>query len=460
MSKHLVQVDRDTPMLLPVDMREWIQDDDLVHFVIQSVETLPLHKLKFNHKGSGSDQYPPRMMLGLLIYCYSMGIFSSRRIQRATYRDVGVRYLTGDTHPDHDTICAFRVNNLDLIKETFHQVLTIARELGILKVGEISVDGTHIQANASKHKSVGYQRAGELQEQLRLDIDELMKKAQTADNQKIDDGQRLPESIARRENLMEKMVEARRRIQEQDKARFAAEQAEYEAKMARRKEREDEGKNNPPNGPKPPSPEPSPTELINLTDADSRLMRKSPTAEIRQAYNMQTAVDTDTMLMLATDVTQCANDSNQLESMVGAVDPRIGRPTRVLADTGYMNVEAMERLEKDGYELFVAVGRTDNHGQRTYDFRPPEMVKTTDDAPRDPRLKKMREKLQTPAGKATYNRRKETVEPVFGIIKAAMGFRQCLLRGLKKVTGEWSLVALAFNFRRLWNIQKAQQVVV
>jgi hypothetical protein len=335
----------------------------------------------------------------------------------------------------------------------------LARELKVLKIGTISVDGTHTLASASKHKSVSYERAGELEAKLREDVARLMAEAEKADASKVDDGQSLPEPIARRETLREKMVEARRKIQEQDRTRIAAEQAEYEKKMAeRRKREEDDGGPGPGGVPQPPKTETPPGAVVNLTDPDSRLMRKTRSSEYRQAYNAQAAVDTESKLIVAVGVSQCANDSNELEKMVHAIDPQIGRPTTVLADTGYVNAQAMERLEKEGYGLYVAVSAADNQGDRTYDYRPREMLEKLAEQqkpPKDPRLLRMREKLQTEEGRRIYNKRKSTSEPVFGIIKSAMGFRQCLLRGLAKVTGEWSLVALAYNFRRLWKLSLA-----
>jgi len=458
MAHRPVNIDRDTPFLMPPDMRDWMPEDDIVHFVIAVVEGAKLSTLHVNASGSGSEQYPPKMMLALLIYCYCMGTFSSRRIERATYRDVGVRFLTGGTHPDHDTICAFRRNNFELVAQTFLHVLKMAREMKVLKVGTVSVDGTHALASASKHKSVSYQRAGELEAKLREDIAGLMAEAEKADASKIDDGQRLPKAIARRENFLEKMVEAQRKIEEQDQARIAAEQAEYEKKMAQRRKREEEDGGPGPGGvPQPPDTTTPPGAVVNLTDSDSRLMRKSRSSEYRQAYNAQAAVDVDSMLIVAAGVTQCANDSNELEKMVHAIDEEVGRPTKVLADTGYVNAEAMERLEEEGYELYVSVSAADNQGSRAYDYRPKEMLEklaASQKPPKDPRLQKMREKLETPEGRRIYNKRKCTSEPVFGIIKSAMGFRQCLLRGLEKVTGEWSLVALAYNFRRLWSLTR------
>ena len=197
-------------MLLPPDLRDWVPEDDIVHFVIEAVERMPWTPDSFaiNLRGSGSKQYSPRMMLALLVYCYANGIFSSRRIERATYRDVGVRYLTGDSHPHHDTICEFRRRNQKAFAAAFLHVLKLARELGVLKVGTVSVAGTHLDANASKSKNVRYDRAVELERQLRLDIDDLLRKAEAADADETADGQSLPEEISRRERLLEKMQEA------------------------------------------------------------------------------------------------------------------------------------------------------------------------------------------------------------------------------------------------------------
>lgn len=205
-------------MLLPVDLREWVPEDDLVHFVIEAVDSMHLPSMGINRRGSGSEQYPPRMMLALLIYCYANGIFASRRIERATHRDVGVRYLSGDTHPDHDTICTFRRQNAAVVKEAFVEVLRLASEMKLLKVGAVSVDGTQILANASKHKNVRYDRAGQLEKQLRKDVEELLEQAENQDYKDEADGQKLPEEIARRERLREKMLEARRRLEERAEA--------------------------------------------------------------------------------------------------------------------------------------------------------------------------------------------------------------------------------------------------
>ncbi len=272
MAERLVNVDRETPMLLPVDLRQWVPEDDLVHFVISAVEDIPLGSLGINRRGSGSEQYPPRMMLALLIYCYANGVFSSRRMERATYRDLAVRYLSGDTHPDHDTICAFRRQNAAVVKETFVQVLQLASEMGLLKVGTVSVDGTHIRANASKHKSVRYDRAGQLERQLREDVEELIRQAEHQDSQDEVDGQSLPKEIGRRERLREKMLEARRRLEERAGAQGRGPS-----------EGGDEGRQG--GSRKRGAAVPEDSQQINLTDADSALMRKSKRDGYEQAYN-------------------------------------------------------------------------------------------------------------------------------------------------------------------------------
>jgi len=435
-------------MLLPPDLRDWIPEDDLVHFVIEAVEQMPATSFRVNHRGTGSAQYSPRMMLALLVYCYSNGIFSSRRIERATYRDIGVRYLTADTHPDHDTICTFRRENQKAFRETFLHILKLARELGVLRVGTVSVDGTHLDANASKSNNVRFDRAEQLEKQLRLDIDDLLQKAEEADNSETDDGQSLPEEIARRERLLEKMERAQADLQERAEAKAAAEHDKYLQKLERYEERQENG---PSGGHKPKPPEnkgPEPTDQTNLTDKDSRLMRKHHRADFRQSYNAQAAVDADgSQLILSEHVTNCASDSGELEPALAGIDPSIGKVEVALADNGYLNGDAIERVEQSGIEVYMPVTSEDGNNVRRYDFRPPKEKKKK--AFRDKRLIAMQSKMKTAEARKIYANRKQTVEPVFGIIKAVMGFRSLHVRGLKNVATEWSLVSLAYNFKRL-----------
>jgi transposase len=222
-------------MLLPVDLRDWVPEDDLVHFVIEATDRLPLSQFKVNERGTGSAQMPPHMMLALLVYCYCNGIFSSRKIERASYRDIAVRYLTGDHHPDHDTIAKFRRENLGAVSAAFVEILMLARTLGMLKLGKVSTDGTHLKANASIDKNLTYARATALREQLQIDIQELLEQAESADRTSSDE-QALPEPIARREALQAKMDQAVAELKERAEGERQAQQEDYEKKVAAREQ--------------------------------------------------------------------------------------------------------------------------------------------------------------------------------------------------------------------------------
>jgi transposase len=453
--RKFIDIDRETPMLLPHDLREWVPEDDMVHFIIESVEGMKLQQFKVNERGTGSRQYPPEMMLELLIYCYANGIFSSRRIERATYRDIAVRYLTADTHPDHDTIATFRRENFDALAECFVGVLELARALKLLKVGTVSVDGTKVKANASKYKNVSYERAGQIHEQLEIEVMELLKKAEEADSREQEEGQSLPKEIARRENLRQKMEAARWEIEERARERAEAERAEYESKVAARENRQGKSKGK---KIKPPEEQPKGTEQVNVVDKDSRLMRKNKRSGYEQCYNAQAVVDADgAQLVLGARITQCASDSNELDKDVRAVPESIGKVERVLADSGYVNEKQVEDLESDDIDVYMATGAESKRCRRKYDYRPEKAAKGEARAVNAQWLKRMKAKLETETGRALYARRKQTVEPVFGIIKQCMGFRQFLLRGVEKVAGEWRLVTMAYNFKRLWNLKMATE---
>ena len=447
-----VLADRSQPYLLPPDLREWVPEDDLAHFVLEAVDRVPMRLFRVNERGTGSAQYHPRTMLALLIYCYANGVFGSRRIERATYRDVGVRYVTANRHPDHDTICKFRRENFEAVSEAFLRVLLMAKELKLLRVGTVSVDGTKIDANASKRNSLRHDRAEALREQLRLEIGELLDRAESADAEDAPEPQRLPEELSRREKLKARLDRACAELERRAKARARRERAEYERKVAAREKREGRRKGR---KIKPPSEEPRAEEQINTTDADSGLMRKNKRAEYRQSYNAQAAVDADgSQLVLGTRVSACASDRNELVADVDSMPAALGAADRVLADSGYATGSEVAELERRGLEVLVAVGTEDR--RRAHDFRPPP-----EDGPEDkpePKadwIKSMKEKLGTESGRALYGLRKQTVEPVFGIVKEAMGFRRFLLRGLDKVEGEWALVALAYNCKRLNNMMLA-----
>lgn len=454
MSVSFEWIDRDTPMLLPPDLRDWIPEDDMVHFVIEAVERVSLKKFRLNERGSGSKQKPPHMMLGLLIYCYANGIFSSRKIERASYRDVAVRYLTGNTHPDHDTICKFRRENLGAISEAFVQILQLAREVGVLKLGKVSTDGTHIKASAAMSQNISYERAEALKSKLQEDIASLLEQAEGADRSDEDEG-RLPKELDRRKKLLEKMDEAIEGLKKRAEAQQAREQQEYEQKVARRKQKEIEtGKKVSGKEPKAPSKD---VEQIareskatfNMTDPDSRVMRKSKHAAYTQSINAQASVDAaGSHLITGNHLSQSASDSGELLKAYKAIPETIGKPSALLADAGYMNAEAFEQLEQLGCEPFVSVSNENDHNQRSYEFRTPKKIRP----PRkltQPALIAMRDKLKTEQGKAIYKLRSQSVETVFGIIKEVLGFRAFRLRGIEKMRGEWELVCLAYNCKRL-----------
>ena len=449
MSK-FVDCGRDQAFLLPPDLRDWIPEDDLAHFVIEAVERVDMGAFKVNRRGTGSAQYHPRMMLALLIYCYASGSFSSRRIERATRRDIGVCFVAANNHPDHDTIATFRRDNMAAVAESFLQVLLLAKELKLVKVGVVSVDGSKFDANASKHRSVRYDRAGELIDRLRLEIADLMDRAEASDSGADEEAQALPQEIARRQALCERLDAARRRLEAQAKARAEAERAAYEAKVAARAGRKGRARGK---QPKPPEGTPRGDEQSNLSDPDSRLMRKSKRHEFRQAYNAQAVVDAGgSQLIVGARVSTCASDRNELVADVAAIAADLGRPGTVLADNGYANGAEVAALEASGIEALVATAAEGR--RRRHDFRPTKAGTAAKEAKAE-WLREMANKLGSEEGRALYRLRQQTVEPVFGVIKAVLGFTGFSLRGLDKVAGEWDLVALAYNCKRLHKLTLA-----
>jgi transposase len=440
--------DRDQPFLLPPDLKDWLPEDDLAHFIVAAAERVRLGAFRTNQQAGGKPQYHPRLMLALLVYCYANGVFSSRRIERATYRDIGARFIAANTHPDHDTIAKFRRTNKAAFEAAFLEVLLLARETGILKLGTVSIDGTKIDANASKIRSVRYDRAQALRAKLAADIAELTAKAEIADAEDSDP-QALPAEIARREALKAKLDAACARLEAEAKARAEAGRPEYEAKKVAYEARK--GRRGRP--PKPPDGTPPPDRQINLTDPDSQLMRKSKAHEYRQAYNAQAVVCAEgSQLILATNMATTPSDQPTFAATILAMENTIGLPRAVLADAGFASGEAVAKLEARQIEPLVALARTQPH--RPYDFRPPPQPKP-ERRIREPWRLAMKAKLESEEGKSRYKKRKQTVEPVFGIIKSAIGFTRFHLRSREKVSIEWLVVALAYNCRRLCRLQPA-----
>jgi transposase len=454
-----VPFDRDQPFLLPPDLKDWLPEDDIAHFIVAAVEGLRLGAFRTNPQAGGKPQYHPRLMLALLVYSYANGVFSSRRIERATYRDIGARFIAANTHPDHDTIATFRCANKQAFEAAFLEVLLLARETGLLKLGTVSIDGTKIDANASKIRSLRgacpragrrpdpWDRAQALRDRLAADIAELTAKAAAADAED-DDPQALPAEIARRAALKEKLEAACVRLEADAKAQADAERPEYEKKQAAHQARKGRGR-----PPKPPDETPPPDRQINLTDPDSQLMRKSNAHEYRQAYNAQAVVCAEgSQLILATNMATTPTDQPTFAATVLAMEKTVGLPRTVLADAGYASGEAVAELEARNIEPLVAIARTQPH--RPYDFRPPPAPKPERRITEPWRIA-MKAKLETDNGQARYKKRKQTVEPVFGIIKSAMGFTRFHLRSIHKLAAEWLLIALAYNCRRLHNLRSA-----
>lgn len=455
MPARFVNIDHDTPMLLPPDLRDWVPEDHLVHFIMEAVGLLDVSTAHINHRGTGSEQYPPSMMLGLLIYCYATGTFSSRRIERLTYENVAVRLLCADRHPDHDSLCTFRRENRVLLESSFHQVLEVAARLRVLRVGEVTLalDGTKILAHASKHSAASHGHAVKQMVLLEEQIAELLAKAGAADSAPLEDGLTVPGEIARRRERLEKLREATAVIEARAKERHREELAAFEAKQREREERQ-KATGNQPRGRalKRPQEGPRAKDQYNFTDAESRVMK---TADgFQQAYNAQAAVEIESRLVVSAAVSDAPNDKEQLVPTLGAVSPVVQSIGAVLIDSGFYSEAAVVAAEQScagapAPKIYAATGRQP-HGRTVAQLE----QRADPPAPgADARAKEIMEhRLATQAGRKLYAQRKQTIEPVFGIIKAAMGFRRFSLRGLTKVRTEWTLVTLAYNLKRLFHV--------
>jgi hypothetical protein len=392
-------------------------------------------------------------LLGILVYGYATGVFSSRKLERASYDSVAFRFLAANEHPDHDTIASFRRRFLKEIEGLFVQVLLLAREMGMLQLGTVGLDGTKVHANASRHSALSYARAGKIEAQLKAEVSELMAKAEAADRADLPDGLSIPDELARREARLQKLAEARAKIEARAKERFECEQAEHRAKLAAR-DAKTKATGKKPGGkpPAPPAEGPLPTDQINLTDEESRIMPRAG-GGFEQCYNAQAVVAAGSLLVVVADVVQATNDKQQLEPMltkIAALPEELGQPETLLADTGYFSAANVAACTAARIAPLIAPGRQSHHPSVSERFAaaPP--------APDNPTpVEAMGHRLQTPEGKKLYALRKQTPEPVFGIIKSVLGFRQFLLRGLDSVRGEWSLVTMAWNLKRMFALSPA-----
>ena len=422
----------DAELLLPPSLREWMPEDHLAYFVSDVVDQLDLSAMDevYGSEKRGQPPYDPRMMTKLLVYAYCVGVFSSRRIERRLMEDIAFRVLAADNQPNFRTISDFRKIHLNTLEGMFEQVLKIALEAGALKVGRVAIDGTKIKANASKHKAMSYDRMKEKERDLRAEVKELMAQAEAADaeeDKRYGDkrGDELPAELARRETRLKAIREAKRALEARAREKAAAE------------------------GEEPKQTKPKEKDQYSFTDPESRIM-KGPDGFL-QGYNAQAAVEPMLQLIVGQTVTAATNDKQQLEPMITVIEDQSGqRPEEILADSGYCSEKNLEALESADnperrIEGFIATER-----QKHDEYKEP--------CPRGPlpagasRVDRMRRKLKTKAGKAVYAARKTIVEPVFGQIKHARGFRQFLMRGIDKVRGEWALVCLTHNVLKLYRL--------
>jgi len=441
------QVDRETLFLLPPSLDEWLPEGHLARFVVEIVSQLDLTSIKASYAGRGSRAYHPDMLLALLFYGYATGVFSSRKLERATYDSVAFRYIASNDHPDHDTIATFRRRFLPELAPLFVQILLIAREMDILKLGKISLDGTKIKANASKHRALSWKHACKIEKQLKAEVEELLHKAEEADHADIPDGMDIPAELARREERLAAIAAAKAEIKKRAEARYAEEQAEYEKKLSKRKSKErSSGKKPRGKAPKPPVPGPRDKDQVNLTDEESRIMPTSG-GGFTQSYNAQAGVDIDTMLVISQHISQKPNDKQEIEPTLEALKSlpaNLGTIDSLLADNGYFSQGNTKSCLKDKIVPYIS-GHRYGHNRSLKDrFSEPDPLSDNADV-----ITEMAYRLKTKAGRELYAKRKCTVEPVFGIIKAVMGFRQFLFRGVESVRGEWSLVCMAWNLKRL-----------
>ena len=453
MSGRFVSVDRDTPYLLPPSVQDWLPEDHLARFVAEIVERLDLGELTRSYGERGSDAFHPAMMVALLFYGYATGVFSSRKLERETYDSVAFRYVAANRHPDHDTIANFRKRFLTELSALFVQILGVAQQMGVLKVGKVSLDGTKVHANASKHSALSWEHANKIEAQLKTEVEQLLRLAEQADGAEVPDGMSVPEELKRREERLAAIAQAKAQIEARAAERYAREQAAHEQKMAERKAAE-ERTGRKPGGPPPapPQPGPRPKDQVNLTDADSRVMPMAG-GGFEQAYNAQAGVDIDTMLIVAQHVSQNPNDKQEVEPALenlDAVAAVMGKAEALITDNGYFSADNVDACHEHAVEPYLAAGRDAHYPPLAQRLSAPVPVAADASA-----VDRMKHRLRTAEGRAVYAKRKCTVEPTFGIIKSVLGFRQFLLRGLQAVQHEWTLVCIGWNLKRLHRLHPA-----
>ncbi len=448
MTRKFKTVDYEASLNQTVNLREALPPTHLARFVVDVIAQLDLGTVYARYGERGGAPLAPEILLGLSFYGYATGVFSSRRIETATYESLAFRFLAGGLHPDHDTLANFRKTFLAEIQELFVQILLLAQTAGVLKLGNISLDGSKIHADASKSHAVSYKRLIEREAQLRTEVSELLTLGEQTDQGELQlpEGLVIRDEIALRQEQLTNLAQAKAVLEARAQERYAAEQAEYEAKLrareetARKHHRRPRGRK-----PQPPQPGPKDQDQYNFTDPESRIMKNSTDEGFDQHYNAQAAVDQASLLVVATALSNHPNDKREVEPTLEALSPKLGQPQAAALDNGFFSAANVAALEARGIDPYIAPGR-EPHQKSWRTFFAEQPVPPPADA--SPKVK-MAHKLQTEIGQAIYRLRKCTVEPVIGIIKEVLGFRQFSLRGLPAAAGEWRLVCLAFNLKRL-----------
>jgi len=447
MAVEFIPIDRDTPYLFPPSVQDYLPEDHLARFVVEIVDQLDLSHLSAVYTGRGSKPFHPAMLVSLLFYGYATGVFSSRKLEKASYDSIAFRYVCANSNPDHDTINSFRQRFLQELAALFVEILVVAEAMGLVKLGTVSLDGTKIKANASKHKALSWDYAKRLEAQLKQEVEELMRVAEEADQGSLAEEMDIPQELQRREQRLLAIAEAKAEIQARSQTRFEDQQAEYEDQLAKREARAKKtGKKPRGKPPKPPTAGPRGKDQVSLTDSESRIMPTSG-GGFDQAYNAQAGVDVETHLIVEQHVTQHTNDKQEIEpalAAIGDLPAALGEVKKLLADTGYFSAANVKKCIKGGMLPFIPEKRQQHNLTLT------ERFSEDPEAPQNATaVEAMRHRLQTQEGKAVYAKRKATVETVIGIIKEVLGFRQFRLRGLNSVQGEWSLVCIGWNLKRM-----------
>lgn len=455
MPRQFRTVNYDSAIDITVRLGDCLPPEHLACFIVNAIALMDLKCFYARYGSRGGPAYAPEILLGLLLYGYATGLFSSRQIEKATYESLPFRFIAGDWHPDHDTIAYFRKIFLHEIKTLFVEVLLIAYESGVLKLGNISLDGTKIHADASKSKAVSYQRLGDIVVRLERDIEELLALAdQPEQGKQLPAGLMLNSEIVRRQGRLQDLTMAKTVIEARAQARYAVELAAYEEKMQQRAQKiQLTGRKLPGRPPSPPTPGPRPKDQYNFTDPDSQIMKNSNNRGFDQHYNAQVAIGQDSLLIVGYSLSNHTTDQAEVDPTLDTIPVvSLGTPTAAALDAGYFSQSNIAKIEARQIAPYIATGR-DSHSQSWAQ----RFAQTPEPPPEDASPKvKMAYKLRTEIGKAIYRLRKCTVEPVIGIIKETLGFRQFSLRGLQAVSGEWALICIAFNLKRLHALTEGQ----